>query len=65
MEVIMSKSKKRDCSCRSRTPGNPKYSHGICYQCGDVRPSVAQRIAGKRLTHAWRAAVRCGGEIDD
>lgn len=45
---------KRDCSCTSRTPGNPKYGNGICYHSGSVNPRVRERIDGKRLCRAWK-----------
>lgn len=60
-----SKPKKTGCNCRARTHGNPKTSNGSCYGYGDQRPAVAQRIAGKRLTARWLAAVRARQDLND
>jgi hypothetical protein len=40
-------------SCRGRRHGNPKIGGGLCSGEWDWRPSVAERIAGKRVTWAW------------
>jgi len=51
----MSKShKKKDCSCRNKSPGRPKYSHGCCYHAGDLRPAVQERRQGQRYLRRWR-----------
>lgn len=65
MEVTMwnSKPKKRDCDCRGRTHGNPKWGHGPCFH--GMRKAVAMRIAGKRRVREWLKAVRAHADIDD
>lgn len=51
------KRKALGCNCRGRKHGQPKRGVGIC--CGfDLRPAVEERIAGRRLTHAWLKALR-------
>lgn len=49
----MKKPKNSGCCCSSKTYGNPKYSNGICYHSGEVRPSVRKRIENKKLCREW------------
>lgn len=49
----MSKDSHWSCRCTSHPRGNPKYSNGSCYLSGDVRPSVRQRIDGKKYCRNW------------
>lgn len=50
----MKKPKSSGCRCSSKTHGNPKHSNGICYRSGEVRPSVRERIEGKKLCKEWQ-----------
>lgn len=45
--------KKKDCKCTSQPRGNPKYSEGICYLSGSIKPSVRERKKGKRYCRDW------------
>ena len=62
---MLKRLKKTDCVCRARTRGNPKYSHGICYHSGGLRPAVAERVKGKRLVREWQDFVNSGEDPDD
>ncbi len=50
---MLKRKKKQDCKCRSKTFGNPKYGHGICYHSGNVRAAVRLRID-------WRKKLATG-----
>ena len=54
------------CNCIRRFPGySPKVAAGYCHGAGhDYHPSTIERIAGKRLARAWRAAVRAAHPDD-
>lgn len=60
-----SKPKKKTCNCRAKAKCNPKYSGGICYLSGDLRPAVAERIKGKRISKVYSEAFNSGVELDD
>lgn len=60
-----SKPKKRTCNCRSRSKNNPKYSGGVCYLSGGLRPAVEERLEGKKMMKIYLDALCAGVEPDD
>jgi len=68
---FFSKKKSLGCSCRKHVRsgfGSPKLAGSLCHSGRSVRGyhlGVAQRIAGRRLTHAWFVEIESGVELDD
>ncbi len=60
-----SKPKKRTCNCRSKAKNNPKYSGGVCYLSGELRPAVTERIKGKIIAKAYFEAFNSRINLDD
>ena len=52
------------CHCKRNRKGNPKVACSICHGFG-YHPSVRERIAGNRASHAWLRAVVSGVAADD
>ena len=59
------KRKSLGCNCRRRRPGRPKLALSLCHGAGCYHPSVVERIAGRRLVHAWLDALRGTRDRDD
>ena len=53
------------CNCRRRWPGRPKLALSLCHGAGCYHPSVVERIAGRRLAHAWLRELRGARDADD
>lgn len=59
------KRKSLGCGCRRVQRGlSPKIAGSLCHGGGGYHPCVVERIAGKRLAHAWLLESR-GGHPDD
>jgi hypothetical protein len=53
------------CNCRRRWPGRPKLALSLCHGGGMYHPSVVERIAWRRLAHAWLRELRGARDADD
>ena len=53
------------CNCRRRWPGRPKLALSLCHGGGGYHPSVVERVAGRRLVHAWLRELRGVRDADD
>lgn len=68
---FFAKKKSLGCSCKKHVGqsfGSPKLAGSLCHLGRSVRgyhPGVAERIAGRRLTHAWLVEIGRGFDPDD
>lgn len=53
---MIKRTKKKDCGCSGHPSGRPKLSRGPCFGYS-LRPAVHERIRGRQIERAWKAAI--------